>query len=59
MAQMVKNLPTMWKTQIQSLGPEDPLEKKIITCSSILAWEIPWIEGPSGLPSMISQKSRT
>ena len=40
MAQMVKNLPTMWKTQIQSLGPEDPLEKKITTCSSILVWEI-------------------
>ena len=58
MAQMVKSLPTMWKTQIQSLGQEDPLEKKI-TCSSNLAWEIPWTEEPGGLQSMVSQKSRT
>ena len=41
-AQLVKNLPAMWETQIQSLGSEDPLEKGKITHSSILAWRIPW-----------------
>ena len=42
--QMVKNLPTMWETWIQSLGWEDPLEQGMATHSSILAWRIPWIE---------------
>ena len=41
-AQMVKNLPVMWETQVQSLGREDPLEKE--THSSILPWRIPWRE---------------
>ena len=41
-AQTVKHLPTMWETQVQSLGQEDPLEKEMATHSSILAWEIPW-----------------
>ena len=41
---MVKNLPAMQDTQIQSLGQEDPLEKELVTRSSILVWEIPWIE---------------
>ena len=41
-AQLVKNLPAMWETQIQSLGREDPLEKGKTTHSSILAWRIPW-----------------
>ena len=41
-AQMVKNLPTMWETWVQSLGWEDPLEKGKATHSSILAWRIPW-----------------
>ena len=48
---MVKNLPVMQETQessIQSLGQEDPLEKKMATHSSILAWEIPWTEEPDG-----------
>ena len=40
--QMVKNLPAMWETRIQSLGWEDPLEKGKATHSSILAWRIPW-----------------
>ena len=40
-----------------SLGQEDPLEKEMATHSSILAWEIPWGEGPGGLQSMGSQKS--
>ena len=48
MAQMEKNLPAMQKTQIQSLGWEDPLVKGIATYSSILAWRIPWIEEPGG-----------
>ena len=41
-AQVVKNLPTMWETWVQSLGWEDPLEKGRATHSSILAWRIPW-----------------
>ena len=41
--QMVKNLPAMWETRVQSLGWEDPLEKGEATHSSILAWRIPWI----------------
>ena len=46
---MVKNLPAMQETQVQSLGWEGPLEKGMATCSSILAWRIPWTEEPSGL----------
>jgi len=45
MAQRVKNLPAIQKTQIPSLGGEDPLEKEMATHSSILAWKITWIEG--------------
>ena len=48
-AQMVKNLPAMLETQVQSLGQEDPLEKETATHSSILAWRIPWTEEPGGL----------
>ena len=44
--QMVKRLPTMWDTLVQSLGLEDPLEKEMATHSSILAWKIPWTEEP-------------
>ena len=51
-AQMVKNLPAMPETQVRSLDWEDPLEKEIATHSSILVWEIPWIEEPGGLQSM-------
>ena len=61
MAQWVKNLPAVQETleiQIQSLGQEDPLEGEMATHSSILAWEIPWTEGPGGLQSMGSQKVR-
>ena len=43
-AQMVKTLPAMWETGLQSLGQEDPLEKGMVTHSSILAWRISWIE---------------
>ena len=45
-AQMVKNLPAMQETQIQSLGQENPLEMGMATHSSILAWRIPWTEEP-------------
>ena len=41
-AQTVKRLPTMWETQVQSLGLEDLLEKEMATHSSILAWKTPW-----------------
>ena len=41
---MVKNLPAMKGTQVQSLGQEDPLQKGMVTDSSILAWRIPWTE---------------
>ena len=47
-AQMVKRLPTMWETQVQSLGQED-LEKEMATHSNILAWKIPWMEEPGRL----------
>ena len=52
MAQIVKSLPAMQETWVQSLGPEDPLEKEMATHTSILAWKIPWTEEPSGLQSM-------
>ena len=55
-AQTVKHLPTMWETQVQSLGWEDPLEKEMATHSSILAWKIPWTEDPGRLQSMGSQR---
>ena len=53
---MVKNLPAMQKTWIQSLGQEDPLEKEMATHSSIIAWRIPWTEKPGELQSMVSQR---
>ena len=52
MAQMVKRLPTMWETWVQSLGREDPLEKEMATHSSIPAWKIPWMEEPGRLQSV-------
>ena len=58
MAQMVKNMPAMWETRVQSLGWEDPLEKGMATDSSVLAWKIPWKKEPSRLQSMVSQKVR-
>ena len=42
----------MQKTQVQSLGQEDPLEEEMATHSNILAWRIPWTEEPGGLLSM-------
>ena len=52
MAQMVKNLPEMQDTWVQSLGQEDPLVECMATRSSILAWRIPWMEEPGSLQSM-------
>ena len=49
MTQMVKDLPAMLETQVQSLDPDDLLEKEMATHSSILAWRIPWTEEPGGL----------
>ena len=53
---MVKHLPTMRDTWVQSLGQEDLLEKEMVTHFSILAWRIPWTEKPGGLQSMGSQR---
>ena len=55
-AQMVKSLPTMWETQVQSLGWEYPLEKEMATHSRTLAWKIPWMEDCGRLQSMGSQR---
>ena len=55
-AQMVKSLPAMQETRLQSLGQEDPPEKEMATHSSILAWRIPWTEEPGRLQSMGSQR---
>ena len=55
---MVKNLPAMQETWVQSQGQEDPLEKRMATRSSILAWRTPWREEPGGLQSMGSQRVR-
>ena len=55
---MVKSLSTKWETQVRPLGWEDPLEKEMATHSSILAWEISWMEVPGGLQSIGSQRVR-
>ena len=56
MAQTVEDLPTVRDTQVQSLGGEDPLEKKVATHSSILAWRIPRTEEPGGSQSIGSRR---
>ena len=56
MAQTVKNLPAMLETQVRSLAWEDPLEKGLVTHSSILPWRILWTEEPTRLKSMVSQR---
>ena len=58
-AQMAKNLPTVWESQVQSLDWEDPLEKGMETHSSILTWEIPWTEEPGELQSMGKESGMT
>ena len=57
-AQMVKNLPVIQETHVQSLGQEDPPEKEMATHSSILAWQMPWTEEPGGLQSTGSRRVR-
>ena len=57
-AQLVKNLPAVQETQVWSLGWEDPLEKEMVTHSSILAWKISWTEEPGGLQFMGLQRIR-
>ena len=52
---MVKPLPTVWETEVQSLFREDLLEKEMATHSSILAWKTQWMEVPGRLQSMGSQ----
>ena len=54
---MVKCLPTMWETRLESLGGEDPLEKEMATHSTTLAWKIPQTEKPGGLQSMGHKES--
>ena len=53
---MVKHLPAVRETQVQSLGWEDPLEEEMATHSSVLAWRTPWSEEPGRLQSMGSQR---
>ena len=53
---MVKSLPAMWETWVQSLDREDPLEKEMAIHSSILTWKIPWMEEPNRLQSMGLQR---
>ena len=55
---MVKNLPAMQETEVQSLGQEDPLEKEMATQSSIFAWRIPWTGEPGRLQSIGLQRVR-
>ena len=57
-AQMVKHLPIMQETRVQSLGREDLLEKEMAIHSSILAWKIPWMEEPGRLQFMGLQRVR-
>ena len=49
---MLKNLPVVWETQVQSLGQEDPLERKLATHFSTLAWRISWTEETGDLEAM-------
>ena len=56
--QMVKNLPAVQETHVQSLGREDALGKEMATHSSILAWSVPWTEEPGRLQFMGSQRVR-
>ena len=58
-AQMVKNLPIMQETWVQSLGREDPLKEGMATHSSVLGWRIQWTEELGGLQSMVRKESDT
>ena len=50
-AQRLKHLPPMQETRVRSLGWQDPLEKEMVTHSTVLAWRIPWMEEPDRLQS--------
>ena len=54
---MVKSLPAVWETWVQSLDQEDPLKKEMATHSGILAWRIPWTKEPGAVHGVI--KSQT
>ena len=56
MVQPVKRLPARQKTQVQSMGREDSLEKEMATHSRILAWKIPWTEETGGMQPIGSQR---
>ena len=56
MAGSKENPPATWETCVRSLVQEDPLEERMATHSSMLAWRIPWTEEPGGLQSMGSQR---
>ena len=57
-SQMVKNSPAMQETWVLSLSREEPLEKGMPTCSSVLFWRIPWMEEPGGLyPTELQSQS--
>ena len=58
MAQMVKNLPAIWETQVRSLSQEDPLEKGMATHSSVPAWRIPWTEESGGFCGVAKSRTR-
>ena len=58
MAQAVKRLPAVQETRVQSLGPEDLLEKEMVTHSSILAWKIPWTEEPDTVHGVAKSRTR-
>ena len=58
MTRIVKNLPAMQETHVQSLGQEDSLEKEMATPSSMLAWTIPYTKEPGRLQSLASQRVR-
>ena len=58
-AQLVRNLPAMQETQVQSLGREDPMEKEMETHSSILAWKIPWTEALQATVHGIAESDAT
>ena len=56
---MVKNQRAGWETRLRSLGWEDPLEESMATGSTVLAWRIPWTEGPGGAAVHGVAQSRT
>ena len=58
MSGSLPELPSIWETQVWSLGREYPLEKEMVPHSNVLAWRIPWTEEPGGLQSTGLQRAR-